>query len=550
MSNAAVSSGDRDLVLGRYRALRPLGSGGSGSVWLARDEVEGRDVALKVVPREGKAGARAEREAEAVARLRHRHVARVYDVHRDQRHVYVAYEYIPGLTLREAIRSGRLDDAAAIEAAVQMLEALAHAHSRRIVHRDVKPANVLLAENDRGDVDVRLLDFGLALLEDADTLTATGDVPGTLSYISPERLQGQEGSPAADVWAVGVILWEALAGAPPFMAGSPVDTAKAIVAGARPLAAARPDLPRALTKVVDRALDIDPGRRPQPRRLAQELRDGLGASARRREQRPAVARRTVLERAAPAGFAAAFAMLGATLLPFYPHGFPILLAALAALLSFAEPRAGLALALAVPVLPAGNLSVGLAAAYAAAALVWLALHWRDPRHALRFVVGPLLAIASALALLPLAVNGARGAWRRALQAFAAVVAAGLVAGLHGADLPFDGARPPRGLGLAGSDDPTAVASALLRALTEHRLLLVEAIVLAVSAAALPLVRRYGAWSIAGFAAVLPMVLLLAPPLAGAGRPAALTIVLWSVAVGALLAIPLLRARTGSYTRSR
>src|SRR5205085_451899 len=127
------------------------------------------------------------------------------------------YEYTPGRTFREALRAGELDDATAIAAAVQMLEGLAHAHARGIVHRDVKPSNVLMADGER--ISVRLLDFGLARLPQAETLTAAGDVPGTLAYISPERLGGEPATPAADVWAVGVLLWEALAGRHPV--GSP-----------------------------------------------------------------------------------------------------------------------------------------------------------------------------------------------------------------------------------------------------------------------------------------------------------------------------------------
>ena len=188
MSNAASALVQSDLVLGRYRPLRPLGSGGSGSVWLARDEQNGLDVALKIVPREGKAASRAEREAEAAARLRHPSCQRAYGFGRDSQHVYIAYEYVPGRTFREALRSGELDDASAIEASAQVLEALAHAHGRGIVHRDVKPSNVLLAEG-RG-VHAKVLDFGLAQIQEAETLTAQGDVPGTLAYIAPERLAG------------------------------------------------------------------------------------------------------------------------------------------------------------------------------------------------------------------------------------------------------------------------------------------------------------------------------------------------------------------------
>src|SRR5947199_2021268 len=280
MSDTAPALLQSELVLGRYRPLRPLGSGGSGSVWLARDEQNGLDVALKIVPREGKAASRAEREAEAAARLRHPSCQRAYGFGRDSQHIYIAYEYTPGRTFREALRAGDLDDKAAIEAAAQMLEGLAHAHVRGIVHRDVKPSNVLLASEDGS---VRLLDFGLARLPQAETLTAAGDVPGTLAYISPERLGGEAATPAADVWAVGVLLWEALAGRHPFWESSLLETARAIEAGAPPLATVRPDLPRGLLSAVDRALDLDPAKRPSAAALAQALQ--VGGKRRRRHRR-------------------------------------------------------------------------------------------------------------------------------------------------------------------------------------------------------------------------------------------------------------------------
>src|SRR5205823_14329538 len=126
-----------------------------------------------------------------------------------------------------------------VEAAAQVLDGLAHAHGRGIVHRDVKPANVLLEEGD--GISIRILDFGLALIREEETLTAVGDIPGTLAYISPERLRGRTAGPAADVWAVGVLLWEGLAGRHPFWGGTLLDTARSIQSGAPSLATVRAD---------------------------------------------------------------------------------------------------------------------------------------------------------------------------------------------------------------------------------------------------------------------------------------------------------------------
>src|SRR5436309_557984 len=231
MSEAFALRPNPRLFLGRYRAVRPLGSGGSGSVWLARDEQSSRDVALKVVPREGKSGERARREARAMAKLDHPACPRAYACGRDAENVYIAYAYVPGRTFRHSLRAGEVTDDAAVEVAAQVLDGLAHAHERGIVHRDVKPANVLLADEGES-ISVRILDFGLARFPEGETLTAVGDVPGTLAYIAPERLRGEPAGPAGDVWSVGVLLYEALAGRHPFWRASLADTADAITQGA------------------------------------------------------------------------------------------------------------------------------------------------------------------------------------------------------------------------------------------------------------------------------------------------------------------------------
>lgn len=506
MSNAA-SALQSELVLGRYRPLRPLGSGGSGSVWLSRDETTGLDVALKIVPREGKAGSRAEREAEAAARLRHPSCQRAYGFGRDSRHVYIAYEYTPGRTFRELLRAGELDDATAIEAAAQMLEGLAHAHARGIVHRDVKPSNVLLADGDR--VSVRLLDFGLARLPQAETLTAAGDVPGTLAYISPERLGGEPATPAADVWAVGVLLWESLAGRHPFWQSSLLETARAIESGAPSLASVRPDLPRRLTSAVDRALDLDPTRRPDAAALAQVLR--AVPRKRRRTRGRDLAPPAALVRVAPGLLAALFVGWTAWAIPFFPSGWFVGLAVVAAATAIARPRLGLAFALAVPILPLGNFALGAALLYAALATVLLAVFWREPSRGLLLAVGPMLAPIAALGLMPLLASTVRNSARRALQAGAAVLAAAVVAGIRHSPLPFDGRAAPRDLGLAASTSATATASVLWHALLSRPALIVETIAFAAAAALIPHVRTRGLWAVAALGAGLLAATLLPVP---------------------------------------
>jgi hypothetical protein len=501
------------LVLGRYRPLRPLGTGGSGSVWLALDQETGLEVALKVVAQEGTAGTRAEREAQAAATLRHPHCLRAYGFDSDERHVYIAYEYVPGHTLRHALREGRLDDAASLEAAAQVLDALAYAHASGIVHRDVKPSNVLLAESP--EISVRLFDFGLAQVADAETLTAVGDVPGTLAYISPERLHGEAAGPAADVWAVGVLLWEALAGQHPFWQSSPLETGRQIKAGAPSLAEARPDLPRRLISAVDRALAVEPERRPSAAALADVLRGVPGKQARRvrvRLKSPVDAR--IALRIGPAALSALFAGWVASTLPFYPQRWPVLLAALAAALTALRPRVGLGFALAVPVLPLGNLSLGLALVYAAVAVAWLALSWRAPKTGLLFLLGPLLAPVGALGLVPLLLQRVPGVPRRFAYGAVAILVAGLGAGLRGIGLPFSAGHAP-GLDIDAERQPLTVADALWSALAAQPALGREALVVGIAALTLPFALRRGEIAIAGFGAAFCAASLLAAPSAAA-----------------------------------
>ena len=511
--------------------MRPLGTGGSGSVWLALDVRNGLDVALKIIPREGKAAARAEREAMAARRLRHDRCVRAYDVGHDASHVYIAYEYVPGRTLRETIRAGALTDRHAVEVAAQVLDALAHAHRAGIVHRDVKPANILV--EDRENLSIRLLDFGLAQFDGADTLTAVGDVPGTLAYIAPERLTGDDATPQSDVWSVGVLLWETLTDRHPFW-GVPIqEVARAIQEGAPPLASERSGLPRRLVTAVDTALALDPAARPSAPDLAAELRNALRnpqsrttRKERTKEDEDALApAQRHARRAAPIALAVLTALVGATMLPFWPPALVVAIVLAAGIAAWIDPRAGLAVALAAPVFPIGNVATGAAILYGAFALAWLVLNWRDARHGLLFICGPVLATVGLLPLVPLVLQRATGYARRAAHGAIAVLSAALMAGVAGHDLPVTGEASG-----ALDIDPLTPFSGAARAtwswIAAHPGVTTAAVLVALSAALLPSARRASRFGVAA----IGFVLVAASVLAGAGVPSTIVCVCgWAIA---------------------
>ena len=538
MAEAAQALAFPELVLGRYRPLKPLGSGGSGSVWLARDEETQLDVALKIIAREGKAAARAEREAEAAARLRHPACLRTYGLAHDSRHVYIAYEFVPGQTFREALRAHEMNDETAIEACAQICDGLAHAHAAGILHRDIKPSNVLLA--DGPSVSARVLDFGLAQMGDSETLTEQGDVPGTLAYISPERLAGKPATTAADVWAVGVMLWEALAGRHPFWRGSMLETARAIESGARPLGDVRPGLPKRLLRLVDRALSQDPGKRPSARELAAELR-GL-TSVETQEPRSATVTVPRLSLPMPVPDRARTMALGATLaawtaaeVPFFPAHWAFLLAAAVVAATLVRERLGIVLALAVPFFPIGNFSAGCALLYALVAAALLAVTWREPRTTLLFALGPLLMPLSALALLPLATMRIASDARRAVITVLGVLTAAVVAGIDHGTMPLVGGAAPLGANLRGAPGLLGAAGSLVHTAAADPAFLVETGLLAAIAVALPYVFDRGLrWS-AGLGAGMLTVSVLALP-GGAPFSLAASLAACSIAVAAISAL--------------
>jgi hypothetical protein len=264
-----------------------------------------------------------------------------------------------------------------------------------------------------------------------------------------------------------------------------------------------------LIQLVDRALTLDPTKRPSAADVAAGLRGAFAERKRRRKRgTTTIAVPNVARLAAPA-LNAAFAGFAAAELPFFPHGGALVLAGLAAAITAARARLGLAFALAVPVLPLGNVSLGLAIAYGVAAAAWLVLCWREPEWGLLFAIGPVLAPLYALGLAPLAAAQVRAGPRRAAQAGVAVLAATLAAGLRHVPLPLVGGKAPLAIGVAGARDPFDVVGSVARALAAQPALLGEAAAFAALALALPHVR--GRWAAAGLGAAMLVLTVACVP---------------------------------------
>ena len=197
----------------RYRIVRQIGSGGFATVYEAYDEDLCRRVALKVTDERRGLSARVAREVQAAAALSHPGIVCLYDVFTDGDHSFIVVELVDGEPVARLI--GDLDDAAAVR---QILDALAHAHAQGVVHRDIKPANVMVAD---GGV-VKVMDFGIARLSGSATLTAEGDMLGTVAYMSPEQASGRRVGPPTDVYSTAVLLYELLSGENPAPAATPL----------------------------------------------------------------------------------------------------------------------------------------------------------------------------------------------------------------------------------------------------------------------------------------------------------------------------------------
>ncbi|MEU6260077.1 serine/threonine-protein kinase [Streptomyces sp. NPDC047043] len=266
-------SGSERLIAGRYRLLSPLGEGGMGTVWRARDEVLHREVAVKEV--RAPAGlpavdvermyARLEREAWAAARVANRNVVTVYDVATQDGRPWIVMELVRGISLAELLDAeGPLDPQRAAHIGAEVLAALRAAHEAGVLHRDVKPANVLLSNDGR----VVLTDFGIAQVEGSSALTMTGEVIGSPEFLAPERALGRTPGPESDLWSLGVLLYAAVEGNSPFRQATPLSTLRAIVDEELP----PPHRAGPLAPVIEGLLRKEPAERLSPDRAEHDLR--------------------------------------------------------------------------------------------------------------------------------------------------------------------------------------------------------------------------------------------------------------------------------------
>ncbi|MFF9015658.1 serine/threonine-protein kinase [Streptomyces sp. NPDC014870] len=261
------------VIAGRYRLLDVLGQGGMGTVWRARDEALGRDVAVKEVrapaglsgPDERRLYARLEREAWAAARIAHRNVVTVYDVVTEDGRPWIVMELVHGLTLSDVLDAeGPMEPRRAALVGSEVLAALRAAHGAGVLHRDVKPGNVLIANDGR----VVLTDFGIAAVEGTSPLTMTGELIGSPEFLAPERALGRTPGPASDLWSLGVLLYAAVEGGSPFRQDTPLATLRAVVDEELP----PPRRAGALAPVIEGLLRKDPDERLRAEVAERQLR--------------------------------------------------------------------------------------------------------------------------------------------------------------------------------------------------------------------------------------------------------------------------------------
>jgi serine/threonine protein kinase len=249
-------------LVGRYELGQMIGQGGMSQVWRARDHRLERDVAVKIL-HPGLSSTplnreRFEREALAAARVNHPNVVAVYDAGEQDGELFIVMECLPGHTLYEEMARGPIEVERARTIALQLLRGLGAAHALGIVHRDIKPGNVLFA----ADGTAKLADFGIAKFTEAADLTKTGQMVGTAQYLPPERLMGNDATASGDLYSLGVVLYEALAGRRPFEGETPLALVRAIESTTpTPIREVRTDVDAGFARAIDGATAKDPAHR-------------------------------------------------------------------------------------------------------------------------------------------------------------------------------------------------------------------------------------------------------------------------------------------------
>lgn len=531
----------------RYQLVGKIGSGGFAEVYEALDVTLDQAVALKIVADGRSMSGRVVREVEAAAALSHPNIVALYDWFGDGERTILVWELVDGESLDKLL--GELADGDVAAIGVELLDALAFAHSQGIIHRDVKPQNVMLDSAGH----VRVMDFGIARLMDADTLTQDGDLIGTVAYMSPEQAAGRRVGPPSDVYSAGMVLYEMLAGEHPLRGQTPAETLSNVAAGRLPsLSALRPDLPQDLVGLIDDACAPRPAERPTAAELSEAV-DEVLHSGRLHMQRLLRAQRlvrplkragVVVERVGGAGLAAVTCGVVLGALPAYPQSWTLPLVAVCAAAWAVVPQGGLAFLLGALAFPVFNVSLGLGAAYLAFAVALFLLTRERPVVALWPTLALLLTpvyltlLAPALAALLGRVRGPlAAAWAGAGTLVYLVL-------LRAARGPFTLFQPRWHLAgeAAAAGDPFSAATrvlgvALAPACVLQMLLwagLAVALGFALSRRRLEL--RLWVWAFS-FAAAFAVYCIV--PIAVWGYPAKLGALLWNVALAAgVILLPL------------
>jgi len=531
----------------RYQLVGKIGSGGFADVYEALDVTLDQPVALKIVANGRSMSGRVVREVEAAAALSHPNIVALYDWFGDGERSILVCELVEGESLDKL--AGELGDGDVAALGVELLDALAFAHSQGIIHRDVKPQNVMLDTAGH----VKVMDFGIARLMDADTLTQDGDVIGTVAYMSPEQAAGRRVGPPSDVYSAGMVLYEMLAGEHPLRGQTPAETLSNVAAGRLPsLGVLRPDLAQDVVGLIDDVCAPRPGERPTAAEFSEAL-DELLRSGHLRSQRLLRAQRLVrplaragfaAERAVGAGLAAVTSGVVLGALPAYPQSWTLPLIAVCTAVWAVVPQGGLAFLLGVLAFPVFNVSLSLGVAYLVFAVVLFLLTRTRPIVAL----WPTLALVlTPVYLTLLAPAGAallgrvRGPLAAAWAGAGTLVYLVLLRAPRG---PFTLFQPRWRLAgeAAAAGDPFTVTTRVLGvALAPAGVLqmllwagLAVALGFALSRRSLEL--RLWVWALA-FAATFAVYRLV--PIALWGYPAELAPLLWNVALAAgVILLPL------------